>query len=467
MDSLDLNIQNYEFSELLNVFKIKTFDSSFDYKTNLTLKTNKIVDNYPSHISDFFVISKNVVLAMFSLLENNLIMQSQVEEYFAKIQDIEHLQQFNDTEIINLIINQTDLNLFKREEHKILKEPSILDTALNKPYFSIGSRVDPTIDFKNNTNEITQTFPNNVAPGNLNAIKRITQLMNVNLNSSFRTNYNQTNPCNFLYTFPDEVKNVLSMRLVSLEIPNSWYLITSNKKNNSFEIKVNVIDECTLSLKSQTHIVKIPDGNYDNESLQDYLNANYFYESATDSYLKYLKVEIASNTLRTSITVFDDNAFPDKVSFSLDFVSGLQQNVMDTLGWLLGFRLAVYNEIEECILSEGLFDAGGDRYIYLCINDFNYNNNQSNIVCFDKCILKEEVIAKIPMINGKLSMIVNDNNNSLAKIRRYNGPVNLSKIQIKVLDKFGNVIDLNNMDFSLTLEMEILYENFNFKNVSA
>jgi hypothetical protein len=71
------------------------------------------------------------------------------------------------------------------------------------------------------------------------------------------------------------------------------------------------------------------------------------------------------------------------------------------------------------------------------------------------------------MINGKLSMIVNDNNNSLAKIRRYNGPVNLSKIQIKVLDKFGNVIDLNNMDFSLTLEMEILYENFNFKNVSV
>ena len=71
------------------------------------------------------------------------------------------------------------------------------------------------------------------------------------------------------------------------------------------------------------------------------------------------------------------------------------------------------------------------------------------------------------MNNGKLSLIINDNNNNLAKIRRYNGPINLSKLQIKLLDQFGSVINLNNMDFSLTIEMQILYENFNFKNVTA
>ena len=139
---------------------------------------------------------------------------------------------------------------------------------------------------------------------------------------------------------------------------------------------------------------------------------------------------------------------------------------MSTMGWLLGFRLGTYIGIQDCIVSEGLFDAGGDRYIYVCINDFQYNNNNSNIVCFDKSILNEDVIAKIPMINGKLSLIVNDNNQVLAKLRRYNGPVNLSRLQIKILDKFGTVIDLNNMDFSFTLEMEILYESFNFKNVT-
>jgi hypothetical protein len=87
------------------------------------------------------------------------------------------------------------------------------------------------------------------------------------------------------------------------------------------------------------------------------------------------------------------------------------------------------------------------------------------MVCFDKSILNEDVIAKIPMVNGKLSLIVNDNNSVLSKVRFYNGPVNLSKLQIKILDRFGSIIDLNNMDFSLTLELQILYESFNFQNV--
>jgi hypothetical protein len=45
--------------------------------------------------------------------------------------------------------------------------------------------------------------------------------------------------------------------------------------------------------------------------------------------------------------------------------------------------------------------------------------------------------------------------------------VNLSRLQIKVLDHFGNIIDLNNMDFSMTLELQLLYESFNFQNVTS
>ena len=139
---------------------------------------------------------------------------------------------------------------------------------------------------------------------------------------------------------------------------------------------------------------------------------------------------------------------------------------MNTFGWIIGFRLGNYLQLDK-IVSEGLFDAGGDRYIYVCINDFQYNSNTSNIVCFDKSILNEDVIAKIPMVNGKLSLIINDNNNTLSKIRRYNGPINLARLHIKIVDHFGTVLDLNNMDYSMTIELEILYENFNFKNVTT
>ena len=63
------------------------------------------------------------------------------------------------------------------------------------------------------------------------------------------------------------------------------------------------------------------------------------------------------------------------------------------------------------------------------------------------------------MVNGKLSLIIDENDGcSLIKTRTYNGPVNIRKFNVRVLDKFGEIIDLNNMDYSFTLELEILYE---------
>jgi len=137
------------------------------------------------------------------------------------------------------------------------------------------------------------------------------------------------------------------------------------------------------------------------------------------------------------------------------------------MGWMMGYRLANYKNVASIILSEGLFDAGGDRYIYISIDDYQRNRNTMNIVCFEDSTMDQNIIAKVPMTNGKLSLTIDDNSSPLVKNRRYNGPVNIRNMHIRVLDRFGEVINLNNMDFSFTLELEILYEGFNFKNVNA
>ena len=41
----------------------------------------------------------------------------------------------------------------------------------------------------------------------------------------------------------------------------------------------------------------------------------------------------------------------------------------------MGFRSANYINIIDNIESEGLYDGGGDRYVYFCIDDFQYNRN--------------------------------------------------------------------------------------------
>ena len=65
-----------------------------------------------------------------------------------------------------------------------------------------------------------------------------------------------------------------------------------------------------------------------------------------------------------------------------------------TFGWLVGFRLASYKNFTTEIISEGLFDGGGDSYIYVAVNDYQYNTNSLNIIGFDGSIMEKNIIAK-------------------------------------------------------------------------
>jgi hypothetical protein len=329
---------------------------------------------------------------------------------------------------------------------------------LNETNYNLDKSLNPSLNNRNNTNVIVDSFINSTAPGKLNSIKRLTYSQNLNLNSCFRNNYYTCSSTDFQYLLPCEVKNVISLRLASIEIPNAWYLFSHKQKNNIFKMVINADGIIT------NYDIVIPDGNYDNESLTYFLNTTYFCDSVLDSQLKYIRFSIDNKNFKTRFEFLDDGSFK-KYNFSLIFFEDINDNLMNTTGWILGFRLASYTNIDVNIQSEGLFDGSGDKYVYLSLNDYQYNNNSTNIVGFDQSFMEEGILAKIPMINGKLSLIIDDNNNPLTKTRKYNGPVTIKKLHIKVLDKFGTIIDLNNMDFSFTIELELLYESFNFKDI--
>jgi len=348
----------------------------------------------------------------------------------------------------------------------------------------------------------------------LNSIKRTTRLLNLNLNSCYRLNYNLKSSSDYTFIFPSILNNVVSLRLASFELPNCWYLFSHKSKNNNFIITI------TKNGNKCTYSIIIPDGNYNFEQLEIFLNDTYFYTSNTDTYLKYIKFSIDKTDMKSRFEIIRNNdncSLPDlcdelpddlpnflkknvydishnKLSdklhyglldscdescdesciescennfcFDLFFLENSTQNIQCTAGWILGFRMASYYDICD-IQSEGLYDGCGDKYIYLSLTDYQYNYSYTNIVYFNESVLMDNILAKIPIINGKLSLSLYDNNNPLNKIRVYNGPINLNRITIKLYDKCGNIIDLNYMDYSFTLELEILYENFNFKNINT
>lgn len=450
--SIDLDINNYNFFEMLNIYQLSN-DHNYENLNKIEDKLKLIQQKFNSDIYSFYLKAAKIITSVYAIFDqgfiNNMTDTKNINNYVEKIKKVNDFEKYSPSRIIEIVIHedvkQKSIQTFDNDVNSVLNTTSRLNT------------LDSIVH--NKTNVVYNSFTNNVAPGDLNSIKRITQLTNLNLNSCFRHNYYASNPCDFQYFIPTEIKNVLSMRLASIEIPNAWYLFSQARKNNIFQICVNSCDDV------KKYTITIPDGNYDSDSLQNYLNTTYFYEAEKDDFLKYIKFSIDPYNFRTKFELTENH--PAKFKYSLIFVDNINQNIMNTLGWTLGFRLGSYEDITGKLISEALFDASGDRYIYMSITDYQYNNNISNIVGFDKSMLSEDIIAKIPIINGKLSMVIDENNNPLAKSRKYNGPVNLSRLHIKIMDKFGKIIDFNNMDYSFTLELEVLYESFNFKNVTG
>lgn len=111
----------------------------------------------------------------------------------------------------------------------------------------------------------------------------------------------------------------------------------------------------------------------------------------------------------------------------------------------------------KCYLeSENNFGDSVDKYILLYIDDFNKNKkiafnfaNNNNI--------GNNIIAKIPVTSPSYTII---NQNSADKIYRkcdFFGPVDIYKLNIKILNRNGELVDLRKNNFSFSLLVKQIY----------
>ena len=125
---------------------------------------------------------------------------------------------------------------------------------------------------------------------------------------------------------------------------------------------------------------------------------------------------------------------------------------------MLGFRNGKY-EGNLNYVSEGIVDVGGPRYMYLAIDDHNNNVNNGFFSAFNSSLLNKNVLARISLQNASSFGVFSENNfNLVTSPRDYFGPVNLQHLNIQLLDEYGRVVDLNNMDFSFCLTLITAYD---------
>ena len=66
--------------------------------------------------------------------------------------------------------------------------------------------------------------------------------------------------------------------------------------------------------------------------------------------------------------------------------------------------------------------------------------------------LNNKIIARIPVTDSANTNMYNDNSDFITKQRTYATPVTINKLYIRLLDKYGDIIDNNNNDMSFLLE---------------
>ena len=126
-------------------------------------------------------------------------------------------------------------------------------------------------------------------------------------------------------------------------------------------------------------------------------------------------------------------------------------------GWMFGFRQPIYSSNQSSYTSEGILDILGPKYLYLVVDDLQKSSNINFFSNSEESLLNGNILARISMKGYAFSIQSQSDFRVYSEPRYYYGPVNIHNLNVKVIDEYGRILNLNNMDFSFTLSLDTIY----------
>jgi hypothetical protein len=441
--SFDLNVDNYSVQELASMLELRQpYNAS-----NVSGNANKLKEKVLQNESTMDINKRNEVADF-------------LEKASQKI--LEAIREINKPEMVLSFMDHKNKLFEATGDNHVIESQYAIEGLKAKPW--AGKQIDGT----------------NHPPGMINPVNISTIKKTVNIDTRFRANYYNTSSSNFGFTMPSRITDVVSMRLASIEIPITYYVVSQYNGNSYFKIEWDYDSNGGIFAYRQSGLVKIPDGNYEP-----------FWEDATlatdlastiNRYIQALTGDGAPGSEKIKNIVYSVDRIsgrsgfawktgssttpePFKVTFGVDEygVQDITTNLQLRLGWLLGFRVSAYQG--DSITSEGICYMKGPRYAFLCIKDYNNSVSDYFVSAFSSSILQADIIARINLTsiqqtNGVYQSGQDDGSSiQINRQRNYFGPVDIERLEIKLIDEYGRVIDLNNMDWSMALTMECIYAN--------
>ena len=269
----------------------------------------------------------------------------------------------------------------------------------------------------------------------------------VNIDSRFRKSYKEP-PTDFQYEFKRTYKNVMKVRIASVEIPAACYNFSTAKKNTMFRLDASDYTGTLHHLQ-----VTIPDGTYSPscliETIQQELN------SIRDMMGLFFRITLNPRSQR--VTIHHDGSAPPPcpvgpthcpVPFAIMFgMIGLEKRQYDFgLGYHLGFTEHTYVVSQPSIESESVLSTTSDLYYLLAIDDLytvDHGTEETYIQCLAKILVKKT----------DQQIIFDDGYTVLSNEIIFPRPTDMRQVRVRLMDVYGTAIDLHHLNLSISLEL--------------
>lgn len=418
--NFDLNIKNYNKNELLDLFELPSnfTPNILDIKEAVLreniLKNNEMNEELKLRTLNFLSQAKIIILNSEPSNFPKLDLQEKINDFYNSSYELK------------------PVNLENTDDHYVQKRT-------DKPYLS--------------------SYPSEFFTGIINPLKKRTLRKNLGIDTRFRDNYYNVSSTNFQITLPTNFNNIIQMQLSAIELPTTFYVISKQYGNNFFNITLE--SSANIIYKN---VVKIQDGNYNSEDLMTTINNQLAILGAPFSDIEFNQGLANGSGNGNTIIGLKSTASPGNYKYiEIDFQASINGNYDNStplplkFGWLLGFRNGIYTNNLNYV-SEGIIDLTGPKYLYLVVDDFNNNVNNTYYSAFNSSILNKNILARISLQANVFNIFQENNLNIISIPREYFGPVNLLNMNIQLLDEYGRIVDLNNMDYSFSLNLVQIYD---------
>jgi len=380
MTSVDTDVSNYTLSELMAIIEVNDIDPEEIVKNTNTL-ISKFKNSNPQ-LSVFFMDVQSQLLqysqGLLAEKEEDLS-DKIVVEGFGNMSN-EAIYPVGDNQVSDWYKNE---NLTQTDQNQVNKI-----TNRQQKIGVFGNQHAPM-----NREQIatTDTFQLPVKQDSLNPNLKNTINRFVNLDSQFRqyTSGADSNATDYTLDLSDTLKNTLSMRLYSYQIPYSWYAIDSNygntclwiiDNNNNYVANVSIAS----GNYSQTQFVSTLGASFASAGFDPSLNIVQYNQNSGNITLNFDGVSytdtdgnIYSITTETSILFYD---FTGEFQCNNNCYSKTNNYFNNTLGWLMGYRVPYLSVDLSGNTAPAILDLNGPKYLILAIDDYNQNHVNNTLV---------------------------------------------------------------------------------------